>query len=121
MLAVIGGSREFLAPYYMSVCVYMHHSELCVCMCVYVDVTLSVCVHVYTCIVMYVCMHVCVSLNMCVCVGGGGGGGGVAGGLVVGTLVYNTSGCEIDPQQCRCFSITPPLHVPSIPSCTMGT
>ena len=31
------------------------------------------------------------------CVGGGG-----TGGLVVGTPVYNTSGCEIDPQQCRC-------------------
>ena len=29
--------------------------------------------------------------------GGGGGAGGSTGGLVVGTPVYNTSGCEIDP------------------------
>ena len=44
-----------------------------------------------------------------VCVGGGGGGGGgralVPDGLVVGTPVYNTSGCKI---KCRYFSITPP-------------
>ena len=37
-----------------------------------------------------VCAHACVR----VCVGS-------TGGLVVGTTVYNTSGCEIDPQQCR--------------------
>ena len=46
---------------------------------------------------------------MCVC---------STGGLLVGTPVYNTNGCEIDPQQCRCFSITPP---PSAPSCKMST
>ena len=43
-----------------------------------------------------------------VCVCGGGG----TGGLVVGTPVYNTSGCEIEPHQCRCFfpSPHPPAH-----------
>ena len=41
---------------------------------------------------------------------------GSTGGLVVGTPVYNTSDCEIDPQQCRCFlspffpSHHPPVH-----------
>ena len=51
------------------------HSSLYVCS-IYEDV------HVYVCV--------------CVCVwGGGGGGGGSTGGLVVGTPVYNTSGCEI--------------------------
>ena len=43
--------------------------------------------------------------------GGGGGGEGSTGGRVVGTPVYNTSGCEIDPQQCRCFfHHTTPQH-----------
>ena len=53
-----------------------------------------------------------------VCVwGGGGGGGGGRGVVALVTPVYNTSGCEIDPQQCRfLFHHT----TPSIPSCKIG-
>ena len=42
----------------------------------------------------------------------GGGGGEGTGGLAIGTPVYNTNGCEIDPQHCRCFftSHHPPVH-----------
>ena len=47
------------------------------------------CVRVYVSMCECVCVHVCVW----------GGGGGNTGSLVVGTPVYNTSGCEIDPQQ----------------------
>ena len=50
----------------------------------------------------------CVYMCVCMCVWGGGGN---SGGLVVGTPVYNTSGCEIDlsPTTAR-PSHHPPVH-----------
>ena len=48
-----------------------------------------------------VCMCACACVCVCVC----GGGGGGTGGLVLGTPVYNTNGCEIAP---FFSSITPP-------------
>ena len=80
--------------------------------------TLYTCVHVHTHVhthvhVQYLHVHsvyapvrvtVVYNLQHCMCVCGGGGS---TGGLVLGTPVYSTSGYEIDPQQCRCFYITP--------------
>ena len=76
---------------------------VCVCVCVYV----CVCVRACVCVCVCVCMCVCMCMYVCVC-----GGGGSTGGLVVWTPIYNTSGCEIDLQQCRCFfpSHHPPAH-----------
>ena len=58
-------------------------------------------------------MHVCDCMHVCVCVWGGGGGGGSTGGLVVGTPVYNTSGCEIYISSSAgvFFNHTTPQHI----------
>ena len=61
------------------------------------------CMCVYLCA--YLCMCACVLVCMCV---------GSTGGLVVGTPVYNTTGCEIEPQQCRCFFPSPPPAHPTV-------
>ena len=75
------------------------------------------------------CVRACVCACVCVCVWGGGGGGNT-GGLVVGTPVFNTSGCEIDPpaMQVFCFHHTTPspvhpafnLAVKWVPSLLLG-
>ena len=71
-----------------------------VCVCV-LRACVCVCVRVCACVCVCVCVRVCV--RACVW---------STGGLVVEIPVYNTSGSEIDPQQCRCFfSITPPPPV----------
>ena len=53
------------------------------------------------------CVCLCAHTRMCVCAR--------MCDVVVVTPVYNTSVCEIDPQQCRCF-FSPSHHPPSAPN-----